>query len=242
MPDFNQSRPADGTNYYVGDNSEIWIHPVTLTSAAPSPTQRALLTAGGTIAAGTTTVTATTAITSKLLDQQRIILPNNQVIMIDASAQATDVATGTKFFPVGATALKIYAPLAALTMPASVPYEEYIPFFSCNEVSFKLEGQIVDFKNFKAGSYKIKRKTSLDSTFTTNGYTTRVDAALQQLRTAATNTDAFIKVRIIPPDGQGLEVVAQPSTLDYTSKDGEAYMAPFAFASGVPTLYNFNVA
>jgi hypothetical protein len=90
--------PLDSTQYFVCDNTEVWIHPTILTQATPAPTQRAIIATATTIVAGTTTLTATTATTSKLYDKQRIVLPSGQVMVIDASAQAVDAASGARFF------------------------------------------------------------------------------------------------------------------------------------------------
>jgi hypothetical protein len=231
--------PLDSTQYFVCDNTEVWIHPTILTQATPAPTQRAIIATATTIVAGTTTLTATTATTSKLYDKQRIVLPSGQVMVIDASAQAVDAASGARFFPVGTTALKIYPALVGLTLPATTPYEELQPLWSVDMANFASEGTIIDFKNFGAGPYKSKRKTSLDSTFDTDGFVTRIDPMLDLIRQAAQLTDAFLKIRFIPPDSKGMEFTAQVASDSRQTKDGDPYRAPFKFAPSAPTLFNF---
>jgi hypothetical protein len=240
MPaDINQVSPLDGTMYYVGDSTRVEYHPVILTRAVPTPVQRALQTTAGTLAPGVTTLTASTATTSKLYDQQLIVLPNLQVIQIDASAQAVDPASGARFFPVGATSLKIYPPLTTITIPASSPYEEFQPLWSCDTAKFTADGTIVDFKNFRAGPFKTKVKSMMDTTFEVDGFTTRIDQMLQLARSAAVVTDAYLKVRYIPPDGFGCEFIGQVASIDLSTKDGDPYRAPFKFAPGVPKMINF---
>lgn len=238
----NQVLPMSPTQYFVSDGTCVDVHPAILTSTSPAATQRALLTTAGTLAAGTTALVATTPITSKLFDQQRIVLPNNQVIAIDASAEPIDPATGARFFPVGATALKIYPSLAPLTMVATTPYEEFQPFWSCDTAKFMSEGKIVDFKNFRAGAHKTKKKTSLDTNFDTDGFVTATDPILQMLRRAANLADAYVKIRFIPPDGQGMEFTGQVVSDSRDTKDGDPYRCPFKFAIGEPTYFNFNLA
>jgi hypothetical protein len=233
-----QVSPLDSTQYFICDNTEVSIHPVILTQASPTPTARAIISAGGSIVAGVTTLTATTATTSKLYDQQRIRLPNGQVIIIDASAQALDAASGARFFPVGTTALKIYPNLTALTMPTTLQYEEFQPFWSCDMANFSSDAAIIDFKNFGT-TYKTKRKAGFDSSFETDGFVTRIDPVLQLVRQAAQLTDAFLKIRFVPPDGQGMEFMAQVASDSRQTKDGDPYRCPFKFAPSTPTLINF---
>jgi hypothetical protein len=235
------SQNPDNTQFFMCDGTDVSVHPVILTASAPRPTQRAILSAGGTIAAGTTTLTATTATTSKLYDGQRIVLPNGQVIAIDASAQPLDVASNARFFPVGTTALKISPSLVALTMPATLTYEEFQPFWSVDTANFDSEAKITDFKNFQMNR-SAKRKTGITDNFDSDGFVQLNDPILQLCRTAFQLTDAFLKMRFIPPDGQGYEFITQVASDSRKTKDGEGYRCPFKFAPSNPIPINFNLS
>lgn len=236
----NSVEPLDLSQYFLGSDSEVLIHPVMLTPSAPTPTQRALIGTSGTIAPGTTTLAVTTPTAGRLYDKQRIVLPNGQVIVVDASAQPLDTASGARFFAAGANSITIYPNIVAITRPATIPYEEFQPLWSVESFDYNSTGSTAGFKNFSSGPFKILRKTGIEGGLETNGFTTRTDPMLRLCQTVANQSVGWVKVRLIPPDHQGFEFNAEVLSDKRSGKVDEPYMAPLSFAiSGVPRLINF---
>jgi hypothetical protein len=241
------TNPLDLSQYFLGNNTEIWIGETVLTRTAPALTRRTLIidaAAPTPVPAGNIAGAVAVPTTGRLYDRQRIVLPNNQVIMIDASGQPLDASTGTSYYPPGITSFALVPCIGPMVYPAGLlPYENFVPFFSASEFTFKNSAGKVTFQNFGAGNQKISAKTSLEGTSSTNGYVTRIDPALQTIRQVANSTTDRIKMRIIPPDGHGFEFVADVASDDRSSKVDEAYMAPIEFTIGsTVNLINFNLS
>jgi hypothetical protein len=241
------TNPLDISQHYLGNNTEIWIGETVLTRVVPALTRRTLIidpAASTPVPAGNASGAVAVPTTGRLYDRQRIVLPNNQVIMIDASGQPLDPAAGISYYPPGITNFALVPCVGAMVYPAgALPYENFVPFFSASEFTFKNTAGKVTFQNFGAGSQKISAKTSLEGTASTTGYVTRIDPALQTIRQVANSTTDRIKMRIIPPDGYGFEFVADVASDDRSSKVDEAYMAPIEFTIGsAVTLIDFNLS
>lgn len=240
---YGQTTPLDSSQYYVGDTAEVWLCPTALTyTAMVPPTASLIKTGGGTIAAAATALALTTPTTTKLYDKQRIKLSNGQVIVIDASGQTASTTDGTRSFASGTSNLVVYPPLVTVTIAATETYTPLIPFFSVEMADFEGTANIVDFRNLGTNPYKVKKKSSLDTKFSTDGFATRLDPGLPFLRTLANTMGSWCFIRYIPPDNQALEFTAEVSSDKRSSKVGDPYRAPFEFAPGAPTLVDLTPA
>jgi len=234
---YGQTTPLDSSQYYMGDTLEMWVAPTALTLTTPTPPTGTLVkTGGGTIAAAATTYTVTSPTTTKLYDKQRIKLASGEVIVIDASGQTASLVDGTRSFAAGVSTFSIYPPLTTVTIAASESYVSMVPFYSIEMANFEGKANIVSFKNAGTNPYPVKKKSTQESSFTTDGYATRLDPALPFLRTLANQIGQFAFIRYIPPDNQALEFTAEVASDTRNAKVGEGYKAPFEFAPGVPTF------
>lgn len=230
-------------DYKNGTDTEVWISPVSLTRAQPTPTTYAvniyaldLVPAVPILKLG---LSATTEIPldRKLPHGFRIKTVDGQIFVVDASSYPIDDATSTRFVPITSKTIPIVRP-TALTLTLGVAniaytaaeYVEYLTFYSCSEATFKADGDEINYRNFGEGVYDIGRKSKMKLSFDTNGFVTPGDSILKLVRRCAISTTESLKVLYIPPDDQALEFFCDVKSDDRSSKVDTGYEAKFSYA------------
>lgn len=230
-------------DYKNGSDTEVWVSPVTLTSAQPTLTAFAANIYAMDLSVATPVLKLGLSATTRIgLDKRlphgfRLKTADGQIFVVDASQFPIDDATSTRFVPEAATDVPIFLPTAAaLTLGrvntgyTAAEYTEYLTFYSCAEATFKADGDEINYRNFGEGVYDIGRKSKMKLSFDTMGFVTPGDSILKVVRRCAISTTESLKILYIPPDDQALEFFCDVKSDDRSSKVDAGYEAKFSYA------------
>jgi hypothetical protein len=254
--------PNDISQYSNGLDQEVWIHTTPLSSTYRTPRTRAfsILNLSGTSpsatisAVGDTVVqslyrdTTPTPLPSKLANGMRLKTFDGQVLVVDATGQPLDPATGTRFIPQGSTYLNV-KPLTRLLVTGALAsavnpytdiiYTDYLQMYSVESGDLDNTASSISYRNIQAGAYKVQAKQSIEGKLNLKGYTTRTDTMMRLLRQIANRTDQWVYIRLIFPDHECVEAPYHVLGTKRSFKVDDPYMCDFNFVmAGDPVIYD----
>jgi hypothetical protein len=221
--------PRDNDNscdYYEGTQFEVWLGAEPITCDAPTPTQYFMQASslgfpGDPRLALGIPGSSYGVIPKKIPNGRRLRTSGGQVLVFDATGQATDAITGIKYVPSPGTdaggrivATKPMAAAQILEIPApgfpgifytTITYEDMLLLFSVNDVKYDLSWETLSFQN--AGSdEELMARTTKKIAFSLSGHKVKGDTMNQLIEKCVDNPHLRLKCLYIDPSNEAREM------------------------------------
>jgi hypothetical protein len=238
----SRMKNANSCDFYNGSDSRVWISKEVVTCDSPTLTQY-FLPINYNINAWAPSIPGVgySPVPVRIADGRRLLTSGGQVLVIDASGFPVDPITKEQYVLSGIqvsekvpTVPILGAPIQELLSPTSVPYttityQDLIPLYSFNDVSYKLDWDKISFQNTGMDE-ELYARTTRQIAFSTTGNKIKGDAALKVLYECVDDPHKRVFAQYIDPSGIAHEAYYHIMSEDASSKMKSPFEVKFDFS------------